>query len=104
MAKVKLSTVAVHDGTFHADDVFALAILKLVEPKIKIIRTREVDILKKVDIRVDVGRTYNPKTGDFDHHQKEFTNKRPNNIPYASAGLIWQHFGKTLTNSLESFR
>ena len=33
--------IAVHEGKFHADDVFAAAILTLVFPKIKIIRTRD---------------------------------------------------------------
>ncbi len=91
-------TIAVHDNAFHADDVFAIAILKLVYPNAKIIRTRKEDLLKKTDIRVDVGRSYNPKKGDFDHHQPSGAGKRENGIPYAAAGLIWKHFGKKLAS------
>ncbi len=90
--------IAVHEGKFHADDVFAAAILTLVFPKIKIIRTRDEEKLKSVDMRIDVGGKYDPKTGDFDHHQPTFKEKRSNGIPYASAGLIWKHFGDKLTS------
>lgn len=93
--------VATHDGVFHADEVFAVAILKLISD-IEIIRTRDIEKLKKADMRIDVGRKYNPKTNDYDHHQQEFKLKR-NNIPYASAGLIWKHFGNKLTKSKEAF-
>ncbi|MCK4552936.1 MYG1 family protein [Candidatus Pacearchaeota archaeon] len=98
-----MKTVAVHDGTFHADEVLAVAILRLLYPKIKIIRTRDPEKFNKADFRVDVGRRYNPKTGDFDHHQNEFNEKRKNKIPYASAGLVWKHFGMKLVNSKEGF-
>ena len=98
-----MKSVAVHDGMFHADDVFAVAILRLINPKIKVIRTRKPSEIEKVDFRVDVGRKYSPKKGDFDHHQEEFTKKRPNGVPYASVGLIWKHFGKRLVKSGEGF-
>ena len=97
-----VKTLATHNGIFHADELFAVAILKLIYPNIKIIRTRDKGQLKKVDIRVDVGRNYNTATNDFDHHQDDFSLQR-NGIPYASAGLIWKHFGKQLVNSDEAF-
>ena len=46
---------------------------------------------------------YNPASGDFDHHQREFTLVRNNSIPYASAGLIWKHFGMNLVPSESVF-
>lgn|SRR3989338_1044122 len=93
-----MEKIAVHSGHFHADDVFAVAILRLIYPKIKVIRTRDENKLKKVDARIDVGFKYDPKTNDFDHHQKEGAGKRANGIPYASAGLIWKHFGTKLVS------
>lgn len=95
--------VGTHNGEFHADEVFALAILKKIYPDLKITRTRNDEKLKTMDFRIDVGRKYNPRTNDFDHHQIDFKLKRKNGIPYASAGLIWKHFGKKITNSKESF-
>jgi len=98
-----MKSVAVHNGIFHADDVLSVAIIKLIYPKLKIIRTRDFEEIIKADFRVDVGEIYNPETGDFDHHQNEFNEKRKNGIPYASAGLVWRHFGNKLVNSKEAF-
>jgi len=89
-----MKIIAVHNGEFHTDDVFAVAILKLIYPNLIAIRTRDKDKLKEVDARVDVGFKYDPSSGDYDHHQKEGAGKRKNGVPYASAGLIWKHFGK----------
>jgi len=90
--------VAVHDGNFHSDDVFAIAVLKLIHPKLKYIRSRDQEKLSKVDARIDVGFSYDPRKGNFDHHQKEGAGKRENNIPYAAIGLIWKQFGKELVS------
>ncbi|MGD9276597.1 MAG: MYG1 family protein [Candidatus Pacearchaeota archaeon] len=98
-----MKTVCTHDGRFHTDEVFAIAILKIFYKEIKIIRTRDEKVFRKTDLRVDIGRSYNAKTGDFDHHQNEFNLMRKNKIPYASAGLIWKHFGKKLVNSEKAF-
>lgn len=95
--------IATHNGKFHEDDVFAISILKLIYPKIKIIRTREENKIKKADFRIDVGRKYDPQTGDYDHHQEIFKLKRKNKIPYASAGLVWKHFGRRLVKNKEAF-
>ncbi|MDO8508075.1 MAG: MYG1 family protein [Nanoarchaeota archaeon] len=96
-----IEKIAVHEGIFHADDVFAVAILKLIYPSAKIIRTRNEKILKKSDIRVDVGRNYDHENGNFDHHQQGGAGERENKIPYASAGLIWKHYGMKLVSSEE---
>ena len=95
--------IATHSGNFHADEVTAVAILKLIYPKAKVIRTRDEKKLNETNIRVDVGRKYNPKTKDFDHHQKSFKLKSKNGVPYASAGIIWKHYGGKLAKSKESF-
>jgi uncharacterized UPF0160 family protein len=85
--------IATHDGSFHADEVFAIAALGLVGEPIEIIRTRDRDVLAGADVRVDVGFRYNPSTGDFDHHQRDFDGVRDNDVRYASFGLIWREFG-----------
>ena len=97
--RMKSITVAVHDGSFHADDVFAVAMLKFLHPSLTVVRTREETLLKKADFRVDVGGDHNPYSGDFDHHQMESVGGRENGIPYASAGLVWKHYGEKITHS-----
>jgi len=88
--------VATHDGGFHADDVFAVAALRLVEPPLALVRTRDRALLDQADVRVDVGLRDDPATGDFDHHQKGGAGARANGIPYASFGLVWRHHGAAI--------
>lgn len=85
--------IATHDGSFHADEVFAIAALGLLGEPIEVLRTRDRSVLASADLRVDVGFRYDPDTGDFDHHQREFDGVRENGIRYASFGLIWREFG-----------
>lgn len=98
-----MKSVAVHNGKFHADDVFAIAILKQIFPELKVIRSRDKEVLASVDARVDIGFSYNPETLDFDHHQSEGAGARENGIPYASVGLIWKHYGHQLANSQDAW-
>jgi uncharacterized UPF0160 family protein len=88
--------VATHDGSFHADEVFALAALSLHEPVLEIVRTRHRDGLAAAEMRVDVGFRDDPLSGDFDHHQRDFDRVRANGVRFASFGLIWSRFGVEL--------
>ncbi|HNX59565.1 MAG TPA: MYG1 family protein [Spirochaetota bacterium] len=94
-----VNTIAVHDGTFHADDVFAAAITIMLNPSIKVIRTRDTQLLTSVDLRIDVGGKHCVATGDFDHHMTGGAGKRAGGIPYAACGLIWKHYGRDLAKS-----
>jgi uncharacterized UPF0160 family protein len=93
--------VASHDGRFHADEIFALAVLKLIYPDLEIVRSRDENVYKKADIIVDVGHVYDPENLIFDHHQRSFSHKRESGIPYASFGLVWQKYGELLCKSTE---
>ena len=86
-------TIATHNGNFHADDVFSIAALKCIFPTFKLIRTRDLALIAKADIVLDVGGEYDPETGRFDHHQRGGAGTRENGIPYSSFGLIWQKYG-----------
>lgn len=99
MEEEKTIKIATHDGKFHADEVFAIAILKKVYKNIEVIRTRDKNLLSQVDMRIDIGGEYNSITGDFDHHQKSFDMAQESGIPYSTVGLIWKHFGKKIVKS-----
>lgn len=86
-------TIATHNGNFHADDVFSIAALKNIFSSFDLIRTRDLDVIAKADIVIDVGGEYDPETGRFDHHQKGGAGERENGIPYSSFGLVWQKYG-----------
>ena len=85
--------VATHDGSFHADEVFAVAALGLLPEQLEVVRTRDPERLAAADLRVDVGFRYEPTLGDFDHHQRDFDLARSNGVGYASFGLVWREFG-----------
>jgi uncharacterized UPF0160 family protein len=94
--------LATHPGNFHADDVFAVAVLELVHGELEIVRTRDAELQAAADLRVDVGGRHDPATGDFDHHQKGGAGERANGIRYASFGLVWREHGEALAGSAEA--
>lgn len=89
---------ATHDGSFHADDALAAAILAIAVPGIHIIRTRDPERLAACDLRFDVGGTFDPEEMSFDHHMRE-PPTRGCGTPYSSAGLIWREFGRIALRS-----
>ena len=77
----------VHDGTFHADDVTACALLlyfDLIDKK-EIVRTRDYDTLAFMQFVCDVGGKYDPSKKRFDHHQSSYEGL------LSSAGMIWTY-------------
>ncbi len=90
-----IKTIGTHSGKFHADDVMATAMLRLLLGDIKVTRTRDENILRTLDLVYDIS------LGEFDHHQlnKEI---RENNIPYAACGLIWREFGSRIIQKFDS--
>ncbi len=70
---MKKITIATHSGFYHADELFAIAVLKLIFEKegsqVEIIRTRDRETAFSCDYCVDVGREYDPSKNRYDHHQ-----------------------------------
>lgn len=52
--------IGTHDGVFHADEVLACTMLRYIHIDVEIVRTRNPEILKKMDYLVDVGGVYDP--------------------------------------------
>jgi uncharacterized UPF0160 family protein len=68
--------VVTHDGVFHSDEVFSVALLHLFHKNIFVTRTRNKQILANAvnnpdTFVLDVGGEYDPGKRNFDHHQKE---------------------------------
>jgi uncharacterized UPF0160 family protein len=64
--------VVVHDGIFHSDEVFAIALMKIfINAEIDVIRTRLIEGFINDDeiMLIDVGGEYNQSKLNFDHHQ-----------------------------------
>ena len=91
-----LKTIVTHDGVFHADEVFATALIKLVAKssnnQIEVIRSRNPKMLQEhlaleTSIVIDVGNS------EFDHHQElKYNTINGEQIPMSSFGLIYKKF------------
>jgi uncharacterized UPF0160 family protein len=79
-----LRSIGTHDGTFHADEVTACALLLTFDliDKDKIYRTRDIEKLKNCEYVCDVGGEYDPAAKLFDHHQASY------NGALSSAGMV----------------
>ncbi|MEE3392165.1 MAG: MYG1 family protein [Lachnospiraceae bacterium] len=93
---IKIRNGFTHGGKFHADDVFATALLKILFPKIRI--TRGFEVPKDFD-----GIVYDIGFGKFDHHQAD-KEIRENGVPYAAFGLLWREFGSGIVGEEEAKR
>ena len=85
--------IGTHNGRFHSDEVFAVALLKSLNPEAEVIRSRDLKVLEGCDIVVDVGGEYSPALRRFDHHQQGGAGTRANGVPYSAFGLVWKEFG-----------
>lgn len=95
-----MKTLVTHNGTFHADDIFAVAVFLLannVDNEWQVMRSRDEETIKKADAVIDVGGVYDIATLRFDHHQVGGAGVRQNGVPYASFGLVWNVFGDMIT-------
>lgn len=104
-------TIATHNGSFHADDVFGVGVLMGAFPSHALIRTRSKELIASADFAVDVGGIWDADAGRFDHHQREFKGARPARqidgqempgVGYASAGLVWAAHGSDYVHALAS--
>lgn len=91
----RLNAGFTHAGVFHADDIFATALLRILNPEIEISRGF------KVPDGFD-GIVYDIGGGEFDHHFDD-SPKREDGTPYSSFGLLWERFGRSLFQTEESF-
>lgn len=94
-------SVGTHDGTFHADEVTACALLIVfgLVDKDKIVRTRDLSLLDTCEYVCDVGGVYNKAKKRFDHHQSDYKGY------LSSAGMVLQFLKETavIDSSLYDF-
>jgi uncharacterized UPF0160 family protein len=99
-----MKTYLTHSGLFHADEVAGYVIARKAGIVANFLRT-DKDTAQNM-AAIDQGETllvadilgvYDPAKFRFDHHQQRPGQTpelyRGNGIPYATAGLLWKHFG-----------
>jgi uncharacterized UPF0160 family protein len=91
--------IVTHSGSFHQDELFAIATILFIYPDAEVVRTRDDEVIAKADIAVDVGGINSEEKERYDHHQEGGAGKRQNGIPYASFGLVWKRYGSLICKS-----
>lgn len=90
-------SVGTHDGSFHADEVTACALLALYNliDLDKVMRTRDPKVLDLCEYVCDVGGVYEPSIKKFDHHQADYKGS------LSSAGMVlkYLHDEKMMSDS-----
>ncbi|WP_066483297.1 MYG1 family protein [Candidatus Chlamydia sanziniae] len=83
-------SIGTHDGSFHADEVTACALLILFDlvDEEKIVRSRDPKKLAKCEYVCDVGGIYSLEEKRFDHHQASYIG------PWSSAGMVLHYLKK----------
>lgn len=88
--------VATHNGVFHADDVFSIAFLQILDAELEVVRNRDPKVIAEADYVVDVGGEHDPQRGRFDHHQYKWQDGEgefsPAGVPRAAFGLLWSYY------------
>lgn len=86
----KARSFGTHDGSFHADEVTAAALLLLFSlvDRDKIVRSRHQSDLAACEFICDVGGVYNPDLKLFDHHQQDYQG------PLSSAGMVLRYLNR----------
>lgn len=94
---VETATVVTHPAPHHGDETTAVAILGVIRGRVNVLRTRNPKEIEEAAANgatiCDVGGLYDPESGRFDHHQREFVEVREDGTKYSSAGLLWKQYG-----------
>lgn len=94
-----MPTIATHSGPFHADDVFAVALLRRFWSRdATVVRTRDKARIAACDCVVDVGALYDPASLRFDHHQSTYEGQ----LSSAGMVLVWLRESATIPVELAS--
>ena len=84
-----------HASKFHADEVFATALLSKIYPDSCVCRVNEISSDIDNAIIYDIG------FGRFDHHMKDFDLRHDSGVKYAAFGLIFKEYGLKYLESID---
>eukprot|EP00191_Tetraselmis_sp_GSL018_P004203 CAMPEP_0177610364 /NCGR_PEP_ID=MMETSP0419_2-20121207/19723_1 /TAXON_ID=582737 /ORGANISM="Tetraselmis sp., Strain GSL018" /LENGTH=321 /DNA_ID=CAMNT_0019105631 /DNA_START=117 /DNA_END=1082 /DNA_ORIENTATION=+ len=96
--------IGTHNGAFHCDEALGCYLLRKTSDfeDAEIVRSRDPEVLKDLDVVIDVGGAYDPDKKRFDHHQKGFDEVFGFGFKtkLSSAGLVYKHYGEEIVASL----
>ena len=99
-----IKIVITHSGSFHADEVLGVLLVKFIKEfdKFVLVRTRNKSIWSYANLIMDVGGEFDPEKYKYDHHMDFFkeTFSNDHKIKLSSAGLIYKYHGKEILQNL----
>ena len=113
-AAASTKVIGTHSGTFQADEAMGCWMLRQLPEyrNSQIVRSRDLEVLDKLDIVIDVGGIYDPAQLRYDHHQRGYEErfeiprasssssgndddaKDPRCTKLSASGLVYRHYGK----------
>jgi uncharacterized UPF0160 family protein len=91
-------TYYTHAGFFHCDEITGYVICTLARKTKDLVRLTDFTDLPTDGIVADIGREHDVSKLRFDHHQGFAL--REDGFPYASAGLLWDEYGREVIELL----
>lgn len=109
--------IGTHSGAFQADEALGCWMLRRLEQyrDSKVIRSRDMEVLKPLDIVIDVAGEYDHSKLRYDHHQRGFFETfdgepgvatGPENATgvfktkLSASGLVYKHYGRDIIGVL----
>lgn len=109
--------IGTHSGAFQADEALGVWMLRRLDQyrDAKVVRSRDLEVLKPLDIVIDVGGEYDHAALRYDHHQRGFFEtfdgepgvaKGPEDATgefktkLSASGLVYKHYGREIIGAL----
>ncbi|KAK9839664.1 hypothetical protein WJX81_004487 [Elliptochloris bilobata] len=96
--------IGTHSGSFHCDEALGCYLLRRTKEfaGAEIVRSRDPEVLRDLDVVIDVGGVYDADSRRFDHHQRGFdeTFGLGFSTKLSSAGLVYKHYGREVVASV----
>lgn len=81
-----LKKIYIHSGAFNTDDVMSVALLKIINPSIKIERVKTIPITTNEEMLIGIGK------GKYNYKRFPYARDEYGNLP-SNTGLLWSDIG-----------
>lgn len=108
--------IGTHSGTFQADEALGVWLLRQTSTYFNapVLRSRDMEELKKAEIVIDVGGIYDHSILRYDHHQRGYDERFFDKVRHkdgvevktqrctklSASGLVYRHYGKEVIANL----
>lgn len=102
-----MKAIGTHSGTFQADEALGVFLLRQLKrwSAVPLVRTRDLEKLKPLEIVIDVGGEYEHDRLRYDHHQRGFDETFGGasgrwKTKLSACGLVYKHYGREVLAAL----